>query len=344
MAVAREIAKLSFALGCFTALTDPANAAKSMEASLSVMTYNVHGLPWPLATGREGAFMRISARLSSLRHANAQPHIIVLQEAFTKEAKQIAPRAGYRFIVNGPSRDLESTVRASRQDAEFANAASFLNGETSGKFLDSGLQIASDYPILSVRRAAFPVFACAGYDCLANKGLLLVTISVPGSATAITVATTHMNSKRASGVSQERSLYAYRRQVAMIDNFIAANRDPNLPIIFAGDFNASNVARRSYLISKGPLNWSRLPMQSALQNCMADAAQRGEAINALAATVIKRGRDWQFYERGVSASVEAVKLVVPFGRERDGTMLSDHIGYGIIYRFQKSLPLARRTT
>jgi hypothetical protein len=40
--------------------------------------------------------------------------------------------------------------------------------------------------------------------------------------------------------------------------------------------------------------------------------------------------------------VEAFKLVVPFGRERDGTMLSDHIGYGIIYHIQKSLPVARR--
>ena len=48
----------------------------------------------------------------------------------------------------------------------------------------SGLQILSDYPILRVRRMAFPAFACAGYDCLANKGALLVTVRLPGAAVA----------------------------------------------------------------------------------------------------------------------------------------------------------------
>lgn len=312
--------------------------------SVSVMTYNVQGLPWPLATGRDAAFARMAARLSSLRKTNAQPHVIVLQEAFTYEAKQIAARSGYRFIANGPSRDQENTARGTLHDEEFAGSGRFFKGETSGKFLDSGLQIASDYPILSVRRAAFPGYACAGYDCLANKGVLLVTISVPGSATPITVATTHMNSKRSSGVSQERSLYAYQRQVAAIGRFIAANRDPNFPIIFAGDFNASNVARRSYLISRGASRWSRSPVHSGLQNCVSEAAKRGETVSTLAATMIRRGLDWQFYAKGVDASVEAVRLVVPFGHERDGTMLSDHVGYGIIYRVRHGLTEARRAT
>ena len=38
----------------------------------------------------------------------------------------------------------------------------------------------SDFPIESVRRAAFPADACAGFDCLAAKGAMLVTVSIPG--------------------------------------------------------------------------------------------------------------------------------------------------------------------
>ncbi len=341
---------IKLVLGCAVALSgvDAANASSSTEnsnvASLSVMTYNVHGLPWPLVSGRDAAFGKIEARLSTLRKSNAQPHVIVLQEAFTDSAKKIGTRSGYRYYANGPSRDLQNDGQATTADVKFAAAARFFRGESSGKLLDSGLQIASDYPILSVRRAAFPAFACAGYDCLANKGMLLVTLLVPGSATPITVATTHMNSRHASGVGQQRSLYAYQRQVAAIDSFIAANRDPNLPIIFAGDFNASSLDRRHYLINQGAHIWSPLPVYSALQDCVMGAVQRGEQINSLASTMIKRGRDWQFYGRGAHATLDAVRLFVPFGTERDGTMLSDHIGYGILYRLDHASSLTNHRT
>ncbi len=314
-----------------------AYAAPHQPSSLSVMTYNVHGLPWPLVSGREAAFAKIEARLSGLRKTGAQPRVIVLQEAFTDEAKQIGPRSGYRYSVTGPTRDLTNDARATPADVKFANAASFFKGESSGKLLDSGLLISSDYPIVSVRRAAFPAFACAGYDCLANKGILLVTLAVPGSTTPITVATTHMNSRRASGVGIERSLYAYQRQVAAIDAFIAANRDPNLPIIFAGDFNASSTDRRSYLVSQGAHIWSHLPVYSALHDCVSSAEQRGEQASHFASSMIKRGRDWQFYSRGAQATLDAVKLFVPFGTESDGTMLSDHIGYAVFYRIGQNL-------
>jgi endonuclease/exonuclease/phosphatase family metal-dependent hydrolase len=311
-------------------------AGPAETTSLSVMTYNVHGLPWPLAFGRDAAFAKIEARLLLLRRAGAQPHVIVFQEAFTENAKRIAVHAGYRYTANGPSRDLVSRWPSTPQDRAFAAAARFFKGETVGKLVDSGLQVASDYPILSVRRAAFPAFACAGYDCLANKGIMLVTVDVPGSQTPVTIATTHLNSKKSSGVSQQRSLYAYRRQVEAIDRFIAANRNSQLPIVFAGDFNASNVQRRSYLVGHGEMNWTTqatLPIQSALQRCLLPSAPCGTPPS-IANEVVKRGRDWQFYTPGFRASLDAVSLTIPFGRERDGAMLSDHVGYGIVYRLQ----------
>jgi endonuclease/exonuclease/phosphatase family metal-dependent hydrolase len=307
------------------------------QTALSVMTYNVNGMPWPFAIGRSAAFAKIETRLNALRQQNAQPHVIVLQEAFTDQAKQIAIRSGYHFVANGPSSDKSGIRPPNRDDISFAAAASFFKGETSGKLLDSGLQIASDYPILSVRSEAFPNFACAGYDCLANKGVLMVTLAVPGSSTPVTVVTTHLNSKRASGVSQERSLYAYHRQVAALDAFLAVNRDPDQPMIVAGDFNASNIARRTLLVEQGANGWSAgrdLPVQSALQNCIADAARRGRKPDDLAKYVVDRGRDWQFYAAGLGNSIQAAGLLIPFGRERDGTMLSDHVGYNIVYRLK----------
>src|SRR3546814_7693620 len=107
-----------------------------------------------------------------------------------------------------------------------------------------------------VHREAFPGCACAGEDCLAKKGMLMVTIKVPGSATPVTVVTTHMNSKKSSGVAQTRSLYAYRRQVEAIDAFLARYRNPDQPVILAGDFNASSAERRSFLTAHSAANWT----------------------------------------------------------------------------------------
>ncbi|MEQ1548831.1 MAG: endonuclease/exonuclease/phosphatase family protein [Chakrabartia sp.] len=324
-------------LSCGFGSAVPANAADN--DALSVMAYNVHGLPWPFASGRAEAFTKITARLQKMRERQAQPHVIILQEAFTDAAKQIAKDSGYRYSTEGPSADLVNTTTPGAADAEFVNAASFFKGETLGKLFDSGLLLASDYPILSVKRAAFPAFACAGYDCLANKGILLVTIAVPGIKTPVTIATTHMNSKKSSGVCEERSLYAFERQVEAIDHFLAANRNLNQPIVFAGDFNASNPQRRTYLVGHGIANWTtklRLPINSALQHCLLPSIPCGGTPPAIASWVFAKGRDWQFYMPGIQESIEAVKMFVPFGHEANGTMLSDHVGYGVVYRLRQA--------
>jgi endonuclease/exonuclease/phosphatase family metal-dependent hydrolase len=328
--------------GAMLALLSPpsAKAAKpGSTASVSVMTYNVNGLPWPLARGREAAFRGIESRLRKMRTTGTQPHIIVLQEAFTTPAKNIATNSGYRFIANGPSAALGSAIRPTAADRAFSEGASSFKGEKSGKYLDSGLQIASDYPIISIRRAAFPSFACAGYDCLANKGVLLVTVKLPDNPVPVTIATTHLNSKRSSGVSQLRSLYAYRRQIDVINGFLAAHRDPRQPIIFAGDFNATNVQRRTYLFGRGTASWSadaRLSVESALDRCLNATPPCLGRAPPIATYIRARARDWQFYIPGLRGSIAAVGLAVPFGRERSGEMLSDHVGYGITYRLWQS--------
>lgn len=330
-----RLVALSVAMYATVASSPPAFAETKKAVSISVMTYNVNGLPWPLASRRTGAFGQIESRLRRMRASGRQPHVVVLQEAFTAPAKQIAANSGYRFIASGPTRDMRSIVRPISSDHAFVQKASLSKGEMSGKYLDSGLQIASDYPIVSVTRAAFPAYACAGYDCLANKGVMLVTIKVPGNVQPITIATTHMNSKRASGVSQTRSLYAYQRQVDFINGFIAKHRDPRLTIIFAGDFNASNVQRRNYLFGRGTASWAiqaANPVQSALDRCLQSTPPCTGKIPPIASFIRERARDWQFYIPGVTGSIAAVGVTVPFGLERTGKMMSDHVGYGITYQ------------
>ncbi|MGQ2929054.1 MAG: hypothetical protein ACT6Q3_01150, partial [Sphingopyxis sp.] len=63
----------------------------------------------------------------------------------------------------------------------------------------------------------------------------------------------------------------------------------------------------------------------------------GRTIPTIAATVFQKGRDWQFFSPGYDSSIQAIAMAVLFGRERDGTMLSDHVGYGVTYRLTKAL-------
>ena len=55
----------------------PMTAVEQAQA-LSVMTYNVNGLPWPIALGRDAALGRIADRLAGMRRAGRQPHIVLL--------------------------------------------------------------------------------------------------------------------------------------------------------------------------------------------------------------------------------------------------------------------------
>ena len=253
------------------------SASEAAARDLTVLTYNVHGLPWPFARNRSSALVEIGSRLQAMRAAGTQPHVVLLQEAFTGDAKRVAEKAGYAYVVDGPSRKLAAPVFAKAgPGALFAAGASWFKGETQGKLLDSGLRILSDYPVLKVSRAAFPADACAGFDCLANKGVVMATLAVPGPlgrTTPIAVATTHLNSGRASGVDKARAMEAYRRQLTVLDRFFAAHREPGVPLIFAGDFNAGRrPARRELLLAHSAVWWGE-NMSVALRDVAQPASQ-----------------------------------------------------------------------
>jgi endonuclease/exonuclease/phosphatase family metal-dependent hydrolase len=293
-----------------------------LPGDLSVMTYNVKGLPWPLASGRPEALASIAERLSALRREGRQPHVVVLQEAFTSEAKAIGRLAGYPYVVEGPySRPAPSLAQSFWREWHL--------GEASPAQVDSGLVLLSDLPIRKVQRAAFPAEDCAGYDCLAAKGVLIADLALPNGST-VRVATTHLNCRKASGTSIARSDAAFGRQAAFIGAMLARLRADGVPTVLAGDFNQGQRADRISMLHGALDTVPGAERKDALSRRF-DADPLGMARLAGAEWIRQKARDMQFVFDGAAARLEPMRVDVPFGTEPDGSMLSDHMGYTVHY-------------
>jgi endonuclease/exonuclease/phosphatase family metal-dependent hydrolase len=316
---------LSMAAGTASAMAQPA-------PTTTLLTYNVKGLPWPIASERSAALNSIAEQLLALRRQGRQPHLVALQEAFVPEAKAIGRVAGYRYEAYGPPQSEAPQSVATAQDRRFLGDASFMLGERAGKRVDSGLAIFSDYPIVAVRRMVYPV--CAGYDCLANKGALAVLIAVPGLAAPLTVIDTHLNSGTASGAPRARSTYAYRRQVEALRVFISSVAPSGSGILLAGDFNVGNHAdRRGYFFRR--MLGSETGLFAVEQACGRGMRCAAGSPGGVAES-IRHGKDWLLYRASGSLMPKPTDLAAPFGRAADGSMLSDHIGVTVTYSFNSA--------
>jgi len=305
---------------------------------LSVLTYNIEGLPWPARSGRGEDLSRIADQLQALRAQGRQPHVILFEEAFSHKARAIAHTAGYRYIADGPAASDTGAPPTSIADRAFNAAARFFAGEKWGKWRGSGLRIASDYPILDVKRMAYST--CAGMDCLANKGAVLVKIAVPGVAQPIAIVDTHLNSRRAARVSIDRSFYAYQRQVDALSDFVRANVPAGMPFIVAGDFNAGQEPRRrDYLLHQAAAWRSDMPVRAALDTCLQAGDLCATANRPDLAFSQKRGRDYQLFASSGSASLTLKSMAALFGHDQDGRMLSDHVGYAATYLLSATRPV-----
>ena len=293
---------------------------------VSLMTYNVHGLPWPIAEDRTASLSAIAAQFRAMRVARRQPAIVALQEAFVPDAKAIGAAAGYRYSAFGAPAEASSSATTT-DDRRFMAEGSMIRGERVGKHVGSGLAIFSDYPILAVRRMSYPV--CAGYDCLANKGAMAASIAIPGMTSPVTVIDTHLNSNGATGVSEPRALYAYTRQIDLLSRFIGTVARPDAAILVAGDFNVGrDVARRRYFAQRmfgGPVAFTGGSLRCR--------TTRGCVVSQSAdiATSTARAKDWLMYRAATTLSIRPLDLSAPFGHDRANAMLSDHIGVMLAY-------------
>lgn len=319
-------------------------AAPQPDLPLSVMTYNVMDLPWPVAFGRADALGRIADRLAALRRAGRQPHIILLQEGFSSEANLLARRAGYAHVATGPGSGLRTTIAARTDDHGFMQAARWDRGETAAKQLNSGLLILSDYPIVGIDRMAYPDFACAGFDCLANKGVLIAHLAVPGFDRPVSIVNTHLNARKAAGVTIARSQRAFERQAGLLADFVRAHVPAGQPMILGGDLNIGGDRNRIHAFFG---RWAQAGMGFV-------AAHLGGARRALAGNILSdadthrdlerasaRSKDWLFARDAGGQPMRVAHAAVPFGTEADGNPLSDHFGYMIAYAPAAATPAMR---
>jgi hypothetical protein len=295
-------------------------ASASVER-LSVLSYNVEGLPPPARWGRQEYLARIAGQLAAMRRAGEAPQVVLLQEAFSDPDPPIEAIAGYRYSAHGPT-TADRSIPPTGAARALARDARLTKGEGIGTWIGSGLRIMSDFPIVEVRRMAFPEWMCAGYDCLASKGVLIAWIAIPGSPRPVAFIDTHLNSMRLSGVPAERSDRAFALQVAAMRAFVAENVPPDAPVFFAGDFDTENAMRRR-LLERPPLDGAR----SALPDAFASKGAIAPADLPEAAAVRSHGVDRLYYRGTADWPVEVEALTVPFGKRPDGTMLSDHRGY-----------------
>ncbi len=304
------------------------------DQPLSVMTYNVKGLPWPVALGREEALARIGDCLAAMRAQRRQPHIVLLQEAFTPEAARIAARAGYTHVAAGPDAALRSPVAATGADIAYLNQARWDRGEQADKSLGSGLLILSDYPIVGIDRLAFPDFACAGFDCLANKGVLIAHLAVPGIAGAVSIVNTHLNARKAAAVPIDRAQQAFDRQAGLAARFVAAHVPDGRPMILGGDMNIGKDARRAgsffTRFAQAGLRFIA-PRWSGLRRALSPGLPFERETEHHLRRAVDHGKDWLFARDGDDMPMPVLHASAPFGADADGEGLSDHVGYMVTY-------------
>lgn len=218
---------------------------------LHILLYNVEGLPFPARLERKYELGRIANWLERRRTSGRAPDILFLHKAFTPAASAIARAGGYDWIVPGPSRDIRRNPSAAApRPAGYDAAARWIKGEHLGKWLDSGLYIATDLPLFASDAAPFSTAACAGYDCLANKGGEVATLILPGVPEPLRLFNTHRNSLTPSGVGASRAETAHRVQTQENDALIARTMEG--PMIAAGDFNMRRAGDRTGRFASDP--------------------------------------------------------------------------------------------
>jgi hypothetical protein len=124
-------------------------------------------------------------------------------------------------------------------------------GRGLGKWGSSGLWVLSNHPIEWVKSHAYRY--CAGLDCLANKGVMLVAVHVPGLPTPVEIADTHLNSKAPRACRASATTQAHHLQAEELGRFMQADRTPGAPLIVGGDFNVMHSPDRfDYVMTEYP--------------------------------------------------------------------------------------------
>ncbi|PSJ36164.1 hypothetical protein C7I55_27520 [Sphingomonas deserti] len=194
------------------------------------------------------------------------------------------------------------------------------------RFLPSGLYILSDHPIVDTDRKPFRKRECAGYDCLANKGILYARILLKGVPQPLELFDTHLNSRGAAGVSAQRSLLAHQLQVEELMSFIEQRRSPDYPMIFGGDFNMRNAPDRFETFATRK-SWPLVHEWCVARENVCDVQLSWDGDQPWMDT-----QDLQGFASGKLVQVSPIRLEAMFDVPWRGAPLSDHDGLLVTYR------------
>lgn len=316
---------------------DPATGLASTE--ISVLTYNVAALPWPLRGDRTKALELIGAELADARAAGYEPDVVLLQEGFRASTSHLIELSGYPNWVRGPARNEQMPAYSGEAPERFRNERRWDRAEGLGKVADSGLYILSNWPILRKETTPFYASECAGYDCAANKGVLWAEIEVPGMPGVLQVYNTHLNARTSTGVPEARSLAAYALQVARMETFVDNHRDGDEPLIYGGDFNAKGSPERFDVFARA----ERLPQRIVQKDCLAPGPDCAISVPSGSGRPWLDTQDWQGWAHGQDVRIRVTGIETWFAGERPDAplikgrrTLSDHDG--LLVRYELSWP------
>ncbi|MFZ2997014.1 endonuclease/exonuclease/phosphatase family protein [Sphingobium sp.] len=297
-------------------------AGNTPTAQIDVLTYNIEGLQWPARKGRAEHLGKIGDILRSLNLTGNAPDVVLFQEVFSPSARTAVKESGYPALAGGPKR---TAAAEDRVEAVRAGKRRPTKGELGIRFTGSGLVIASRYPITEVYSDPYSRRTCAGFDCLSNKGVMLVRIAVPGVPKPIDIANTHMNAQKASKVRPERHLAAHRFQSQELELFLWRHHDQANPLILGGDFNMRRSRERFDLFQ------SHIPLRLVHEQCLSDPkcdvrmSWNGDAP-------WMDTQDLQFYTSAERIRIVPIRVEAMFDGSPDSPRLSDHDGLRVTYQ------------
>jgi len=310
-------------LTCFSGVSYAAFAQPTV-IDLRVLSYNINGLPSPIKKGKGPHYARIAEVLNERRAKGIQPHIVLIQEAFDGRSNIVAETTGYKYVLAGPGRkDASKHGKAHWAQKTRKAYASFSDPQ---KFLNSGLIILSDYPIIEARHKAFSSDECAGFDCLSNKAILLARVQVPGVESPVDIINSHFNSRRSAKAPNKAVLKAHYRQTETLKWFLDQVNTGNATIV-AGDFNTKQTERYTYF--KKTIGY-----KDAGEICLKMAESCVLAAGTAPELVLYQTNDKHFYTDGDGARISPLHMERNFDEMLDGKPLSDHLGYEVIYEIK----------
>jgi endonuclease/exonuclease/phosphatase family metal-dependent hydrolase len=278
-------------------------------------------LQWPARSGRAGDLARIGKVLEELRTTGQAPDVVLFQEVFSGAAIRSVKSSGYPVMVGGPAR-----TRPSRDSANARREGRRrpTKGEIGIRFTSSGLVIASRYPVTVTAMDAYSRKSCAGFDCLANKGVMMIRIDVPGVPAPVEIVNTHMNSQMASKVKLARHLAAHRFQTAELAMFLERYHSPEAPLILGGDFNMRRSQDRYETFAK------QIPLEQVHHYCWTgercDVRMSWDGDAPWMDT-----QDLQFFASGRSVRIVPSRVEAMFDGAPGSPQLSDHDGFRVVY-------------